>query len=293
MTLVVFTGAAVRLTGSGLGCSSWPKCTSSSFHPPLDSYSLIEFGNRVFIFSVSAAALAAAFGAFLRRPLEPRRRDLQLLGLMLPIGVLAQAIVGGESVLYKLAPAWVMAHYWLSMLILVAAFDLWRRSGMEPEELRRPGGDRATILGVRLLCVLAGIVIVLGSAATAAGPNAGASGTGQLVHRLAFWGADTLQRIISLHGYLVTMVGLGTVGIWWLARRRGGSAELVRTLAAVCLLLAAQGVVGITQYLLKLPSELVWIHVVLATLTWVGYVHAWLAAGRLPAPSAGGVARSC
>jgi len=279
MTLVVFTGAAVRLTGSGLGCSSWPKCTSSSFHPPLDSYSLIEFGNRVFIFSVSAAALAAAIGAFLRRPLEPRRRDLELLGLMLPVGVLAQAVVGGESVLYKLAPAWVMAHYWLSMLILIAAFDLWRRSTMEPDELGRPGGDRATIVGVRLLCTLAAIVIVLGSAATAAGPHAGASGTGQLVHRLAFWGADTLQRIVSLHGYLVSVVGLGTIGIWWLARRRGGSPELVRTLMVLCLLLAAQGVVGIAQYQLKLPSELVWIHVVLATLTWVGYVHAWLAAG--------------
>lgn len=286
MTLVVFTGAAVRLTGSGLGCSSWPKCTSSSFHPPLDSYSLIEFGNRVFIVAVSAAALAAALGAFLRRPLEPRRRDLELLSLMLPIGVLAQAIVGGESVLYKLAPAWVMAHYWLSMLILIAAFDLWRRATLEPEQLRRRGGDRTTILGVRLLCFLAGIVVVLGSAATAAGPHAGASGTGQFVHRLNFWGADTLQRFVSLHGYLVTLVGLGTVTIWWLARRRGGSAELVRTLALICLLLATQGAVRIAQYQLKLPSELVWVHVVLATLTWVGYVHAWLAAGRLPARSA-------
>lgn len=291
MTLVVFTGAAVRLTGSGLGCSSWPKCTSSSFHPPLDSYSLIEFGNRVFIFLVSATAIAAFLGAFLRRPIKPRRRDLELLGLMLPIGVLAQAIIGGESVLYKLAPAWVMAHYWLSMLILVAAFDLWHRSGMEPEELRRSGGDRMTILGVRLLSVLAGAVILLGSVATAAGPNAGASGTGQLVHRLTFWGADTLHRVVSIHGYLVTLLGVWTVGMWWLARRRGGSAELVRTLALVCLLLAAQGIVGITQYQLKLPTELVWIHVVLATLTWIGFVHACVAAGHLPVRAAPVTAR--
>ncbi len=285
LTLVVLTGAAVRLTGSGLGCPNWPKCTSSSFHPPLNSYSLIEFTNRVLIFAVSAAAILAVAGAFLRAPLGPRRRDLKLLAILLPFGVLAQAVVGGESVLYKLAPGWVMAHYWLSMLILIAAFALWRRSRMEPEDIARPGADRATVIEVRLISALAGVVIVLGSASTAAGPHAGASGTGQFVHRLSFWGAATLSRMVHLHGYLVTIIGLGTVGLWWLARRRGASPELVQTLALTCLLLAAQGVVGITQYALELPSELVWVHVSLATLTWVGYVHGWAAAGRLPARS--------
>ncbi|MGI8903642.1 MAG: COX15/CtaA family protein [Solirubrobacteraceae bacterium] len=285
LTLVVLTGAAVRLTGSGLGCPTWPRCTRSSFHPALNSYALIEFTNRVLIFAVSAAAIAAAVGAFLRRPLHPRRRDLELLGILLPLGVVAQAVVGGESVLYKLAPGWVMAHYWLSMLILIAAFALWRRSRMEPDEIGRPGAGRAMILGVRLLSALAAVVVVLGSASTAAGPHAGASGTGQFVHRLSFWGAETLSRMVHLHGYLVTIMGLGTLGLWWLARRSGASHELVRTLALTCLLLAAQGILGITQYTLQLPSELVWLHVSLATLTWVGYVHAWSAAGRLPARS--------
>lgn len=286
LTLVVLTGAAVRLTGSGLGCPTWPKCTSASFHPRLTSYSLIEFSNRVLISIVSAAALAAAFGAFLRRPLERGRRDLKLLAVLLPLGVLAQAIVGGESVLYKLSPAWVMAHYWLSMVILIAAFGLWRRSRLEPEEIARPGADRATILAVRAVSALAIVVIVLGSASTAAGPHAGASGTGEFVHRLSFWGPDTLRRIIHLHGYLVSLMGVCTIGTWWLAHRRNASVELARTLLLVCLLLMAQGVVGITQYQLELPSEIVWVHVTLATLTWIGYVHAWAAAGALPAQSA-------
>lgn len=282
LTVVVFTGAAVRLTGSGLGCSSWPDCTNTSFHPPLKVYSLIEFGNRVFIVLVSAAALAAWVGVFLRRPLRPRRGDLQLLAALLPIGVIVQAIVGGESVLYKLAPVWVMAHYWISMLILFAAFELWRRSRLEPEELGRPGADRTTVLCLRGLIIGAVAVIVLGSAATAAGPHAGASGTGQLVHRISWWGADTLRALVAVHGFLVSVLGLATVGAWWLSRRRAATDELVGTLTFVCLLLAAQGVVGITQYALALPTEIVWVHVVLATLTWVGYVHVWAAAGPLP-----------
>ncbi|MFN8215736.1 MAG: COX15/CtaA family protein [Solirubrobacterales bacterium] len=282
LTLVVFTGAAVRLTGSGLGCSSWPRCTKSSFHPPLDTHSLIEFGNRVFIVLVSAAVLAAWLGTYLRRPLQPRRRDLRLLGALLPLGVLAQAVVGGESVLYKLAPIWVMAHYWLSMLILIAAFELWHRPRMELGGTRRPNADRQTVICVRLLVAAAMLVIVLGSSATAAGPHAGASGTGQLVHRLDWWGDDTLRWLVFAHGCLVGCLGLATVGTWWFARRREAGTEVIRTLGWICVLLGAQGVVGITQYALALPTEIVWAHVVLATLTWVGYVHAWAAAGRLP-----------
>jgi cytochrome c oxidase assembly protein subunit 15 len=285
LVLVVLTGAAVRLTGSGLGCPSWPKCTRTSLQPQLNSYALIEFGNRVLIFFVSAAALAAVAGALLRRPAE-RRRDLVLLAGLLPIGIIGQAVIGGESVLHKLAPGWVMSHYWLSMLILVAAFELWWRSRLEPEEIGRPGADRTTVIAVRLVSALAVVVILLGSAATAAGPHAGASGTGQLVQRLDFWGGETVRRLIHLHGYLVTAMGLATLAVWWAARRRG-TADLARTLKLVCLLLAAQGVVGIAQYELALPGELVWVHVVLATLTWVGYVHATTSAGSLPSRLAG------
>jgi cytochrome c oxidase assembly protein subunit 15 len=282
LTLIVFSGAAVRLTGSGLGCSDWPRCTSSSLRPPLNTYSLIEFSNRIFVVLVTVTALAAWLGTYVRRPRSPRRRDLRLLGASLPLGVLAQAVVGGESVLYKLAPVWVMAHYWLSMLILVAAFELWHRSRLEPEEFGGPGADRWTVLYVRALVVGAAAVLVLGSVATAAGPHAGAAGTGELVHRVGWWGAETLRRLVAAHGLLVTSLGLATIGAWWVARRRGAAAELVRTLTFLCLLLAAQGVVGISQYALALPSEIVWVHVVLATLTWIGYVHAWVAAGRLP-----------
>lgn len=274
---IVFTGAAVRLTGSGLGCPTWPKCTDSSVHSSLETHGLIEFGNRVFTFLVSAAAIAAALGAYLVRP---ERRDLRYLALSLPLGVVLQAVIGGLSVLFKLAPGWVMAHYLVSMVLLTWAFDLWWRARRPAGEGRAAGADRTTIRLVWALYVLAAIAIALGTMSTAAGPHAGASGTGEFVGRFDFWGSDTLRNIIHVHGYVVTALGLGTVYAWWRSRRTD-NLDLQQTLLGTIGLLAVQGVIGIVQYQLELPSEIVWVHVALATLTWVGYVHARASAGAL------------
>ncbi len=275
LVLIVFTGAAVRLTGSGLGCPTWPKCTETSVHSSLDTHGLIEFGNRVLTGLVSAGAIAAALGAYL---VVPPRRDLRYLALSLPLGVVLQAVIGGLSVLFELAPGWVMAHYLVSMVLLTWAFDLWWRSQHAPDEVR---SDRTTVLLVRGLMALAFVAIALGTVSTAAGPHAGSSGTGEFVGRLDFWGSETLRRVIHVHGYLVAALGLGTLYAWWRVRRQGG--ELRTTLTLVLGLLALQGVVGIVQYQLELPAELIWVHVALATLTWVGFVHARAAAGPLRA----------
>jgi heme a synthase len=280
LVLIVLTGSAVRLTGSGLGCPTWPKCTQSSVYTELNIHGVIEFGNRVLTSLVSAGAIAAALGAFLRRPLHPVRRDLAWLGVLLPLGVVTQAVIGGLSVLYKLAPGWVMTHYVVSALILVAAFELWWRSRLEPGQIAEVRSERGLVIAVRSLCAWAAVTIVLGTASTAAGPHAGSAGTGEFVHRLDFWGSNTLTHVINLHGTLAGVLGVATVACWLLARRLRGNAELLLTLKLTALLLAAQGVVGILQYQLELPSEIVWVHVALATLTWVGFVHVWAAAGR-------------
>ncbi|MCU1422607.1 MAG: hypothetical protein JWN36_2258 [Microbacteriaceae bacterium] len=282
LVLIVFTGAAVRLTGSGLGCPTWPKCTETSVHSSLTTHGLIEFGNRVLTFLVSAGVIAAALGAYL---VVPERRDLRYLALSLPFGVLVQAIIGGLSVRFKLAPGWVMLHYVVSMVLLVWAFDLWWRAQRPEAEVHAVRADRTTVLLARGLMVLAGVAIVLGTVSTAAGPHAGSSGTGEFVGRLDFWGDETLRRIIHVHGYVVTALGIGTVLAWWRSRRTQ-NAELTRTLLLTIGLLGAQGVIGIVQYNLELPSEMVWVHVALATLTWVGYVHVRAAAGPLPATAA-------
>ena len=277
LTLIVFTGAAVRVTGSGLGCPSWPNCYDNGrLVAETNSHALIEFGNRTLTSFVGLAAAAAGLMAFFRVPF---RRDLAMLGVLLPLGVVTQAVLGGLTVVYGLAPGWVMGHYGLSMLILVAAGALaWRaRPAFGPDEPRT--ADLATARAVWVMFAVGAVTIFLGTAATAAGPHAGGSGTGDIVNRLSFRGADTLKWLVERHGWFATALGLIAVGTWFLARRRGADRELRVRLTRICLLMALQGVIGIVQYRLKLPSEIVWVHVATATLLWVGIVLAAMQAG--------------
>jgi cytochrome c oxidase assembly protein subunit 15 len=279
LTGIVLTGAAVRVTGSGLGCPTWPKCTDRSLYTELNTHGLIEFGNRM-LTSVVGLACAAAFAGALRR--RPRRRDLVRLGALLPLGVVAQIVLGGFTVRYDLAPGLVMSHYLLSMLIIVAAVALdWRAHREEGEP--RTESDWTLALGVRALLPVGAITIFAGTAASAAGPHAGGAGTGDIINRLTFKGSDTLRYVVEQHARLATVLGLVAVALWVLARRRGATAQQRRPLTAVCVLLATQGVVGGLQYKLELPAEIVWVHVVLAALTWVAILRSVAAIGK-PAP---------
>jgi cytochrome c oxidase assembly protein subunit 15 len=288
LTLIVFTGAAVRLTGSGLGCHSWPKCTDDQLYAPLNTHSFIEFGNRLLSGLVTISSLVVAAAAFLRRPF---RRDLMLLAGLLPLGVLGQAVMGGLTVLYDLSPGWVMAHFGLSMLVLIASVALVWRARRSPEELGRPTvaagpGGRWTVHAVRSLVPLGGLAIFAGTATTAAGPHAGGAGTGDEVVRFTFKGAETLNFLVHLHAVAVTLLGFAALGAFWLAWRRGAGRGMLEPLGVVCILLASQGFVGSAQWEFHLPAEIVWFHVVAATGTWTAILWAAMAAGRLaPAPA--------
>jgi cytochrome c oxidase assembly protein subunit 15 len=120
LSLIVLTGAGVRLTGSGLGCPDWPKCYGQTV-PPLNTHAVIEFGNRLLTGLVGLAVVTAAALAFFRRPY---RWHLAAFGVLLPIGVMAQAILGALVVEYHLAPGLVMSHFILSMMLLDAGFAL-------------------------------------------------------------------------------------------------------------------------------------------------------------------------
>src|SRR5918996_5559244 len=146
-TLIVFTGAAVRLTGSGLGCPDWPRCAGTRLTPELSTHAVIEFGNRLLTGVVGLPCILAALLAWRRRPF---RRDLALIAALLPLGVLAQAVLGGMTVWYGLKPGWVIGHFLLSMLLLVACVALVWRAGREPGE-RPPATDRLSTWAVRLL----------------------------------------------------------------------------------------------------------------------------------------------
>ncbi len=127
LTLIVLSGAAVRLTGSGLGCPDWPRCYGHAY-PPLTTHAVIEFSNRMITVPVSIFAGAAWLLALRRRPY---RRDLMWLGALLPLGVVGQAVLGGFTVRGALDYGWVMGHFALSMLILLAAAILAWRAGHE------------------------------------------------------------------------------------------------------------------------------------------------------------------
>jgi cytochrome c oxidase assembly protein subunit 15 len=281
LTLIVLTGAAVRVTGSGLGCPTWPKCTDDSLYTQLNIHGLIEFGNRVLTFFVGFAAIGAFLAALRRRPF---RKDLVLIALLLPLGVVAQAVLGGFTVLYDLAPGFVMSHYILSMLILVACVALDWRAHREPDERHpRVASDRLVAFGAWALVPVGAITIFAGTAASAAGPHAGGAGTGDVIKRLTFKGADTLRYVVEQHARLATLLGVLAVALWVLARRRGATAEQRRPLTALCVLLALQGVVGGLQYALELPAEIVWVHVMLAATTWLAILWTVAAVG-MPLP---------
>ena len=275
LTLIVLTGAAVRLTGSGLGCPDWPKCYGNAL-PPLSTHALIEFGNRALSGLVGLITLVAAVLGFTRRPY---RRDLALLGLSLPLGVVAQAVLGGFTVREHLAPGFVMAHYALSMIVLIAAVALAWRATFEPGTRPR-SNDRLSVWSIRALAPLGALTIFAGTAATAAGPHAGGS-PGQRIHRLHFKGNDTLNWVIHRHATIAAVFGVAVIGVWLLRRRRGATQDALEPLTVLGVLLAAQGLVGSVQYELKLPTDIVWVHVTLATVTWLAVLWSVAAAGRL------------
>jgi cytochrome c oxidase assembly protein subunit 15 len=282
LTLIVLSGAAVRLTGSGLGCPDWPKCYGKAY-PPLNAHAVIEFSNRMITGPVSIAAGAAWLLALRRRPY---RRDLVWLGALLPAGVVAQAVLGGFTVRGALDYGWVMGHFALSMLIILAAVLLAWRASHEPQEASEgaadaptaTGSDRSLVWWLRGLVALAALTIFAGTAATAAGPHAGGS-PGQKINRLSFEGRGTMDFVIHRHGEIALAFGLLAVAIWWIARRRRADTNVQRPLTVLCVLLALQGAVGLDQYKTHLPTELVWVHVTLASCTWLAALWAACAAG--------------
>jgi len=275
LSLIVLTGAAVRLTGSGLGCPHWPKCYGGTV-PPLDVHAVIEYGNRLLTGFVGLAVIAASALAWFRRPF---RGHLAFFGALLPLGVIGQAILGALVVKYHLAPGLVMSHFILSMLLLDASFALAWCARYEPWERRR-SQDRLGVWAVRALIPLGQLTILAGTIATASGPHAGAH-EGQLVHRFEFEGTGTLEWVVQRHSAIAAVFGIATIAVWLLLRRPGGDRRAAGPLAAVLGLLALQGVVGGLQWSLELPPGIVWANVALATATWLAMLWSVATAGRL------------
>jgi cytochrome c oxidase assembly protein subunit 15 len=203
------------------------------------------------------------------------------LSLALPLGVVAQAVLGGFTVREHLAPGFVMGHFGLSMVILIAAVALAWRARYEPGA-RPLSHDRLGVWSVRALAPLGAVTIFAGTAATAAGPHSGGL-SDQRIHRLHFKGADTLMWVVHRHATIAALFGVAVVAVWFMLRRRDAADTrgVLEPLTVLGVLLAAQGLVGSVQYELHLPGDMVWVHVGLATISWIVLLWAVAAAGRL------------
>ena len=274
LSVIVLTGAAVRLTDSGLGCPTWPRCYGKVY-PPDQTHALIEFSNRV---ASSLVGLGVAFGAIFALTRRPFRRDLAILAWLLPLGVVAQAVLGGFTVRYDLAPGFVMAHFSLSMVILIAAVALVWRATYEGGSRPRHNG-LLVVWMTRATVVLGGLTIVAGTVATGAGPHSGGF-TGQRVHRLTFRGTKTLEWAVNQHATIGVLFGIMVIATWVVKMRKRGTIDAFDPLTVLGIVLAGQGLLGAVQYELKLPAGMVWLHVGMATLIWLLALWAWAEAGR-------------
>lgn len=262
--LIVVTGGAVRLTNSGLGCPTWPSCTSASL-TPTKAYSfhgVIEFTNRQLTFVVGLLAALTLIAAW-------RQRRQAWLAAVAFVGIPAQAVLGGITVLTDLNPYAVACHFLLSMAVIaVYALLVWRL-------LERPGSrvPAPAVWLTRVTVAAAAAVLALGTVVTGSGPHAGDLKAGTL-HRIHLASSSASQ----LHADAVmVLIGL-SVGVLALAYATNAGGELRRAATVLVAVELGQGVIGYTQYFLHVPPLLVALHMFGACLVWLAALHVLLLA---------------
>jgi cytochrome c oxidase assembly protein subunit 15 len=253
---IIVTGAAVRLTGSGLGCPDWPTCAHGHVVAALGYHQRVEDGNRAVTGAVSVAVVLAVLGSLVR---EPRRRDLTLLSFGLVLGVVGQIVLGGLTVLYKLAPGFVMGHFLLSMALLADAVVLHHRAGL-PDGPARPVVDRDLVRFGRLMAIMAATTIVAGTVVTSSGPHGGDA-------KAPRWDFD-LHRVTQIHGVAAMLLVAMTLAMMALLRVNRAPVLAQQRARTVLEAVAAQVTIGYVQYFTGVPALLVGFHVLGAVLVW-------------------------
>jgi cytochrome c oxidase assembly protein subunit 15 len=275
--LIVATGAAVRLSDSGLGCETWPNCMPGRITLPADLHSFIEFGNRILSGLISIVVLLTAVAALRRRPF---RRDLALLAWCLPLGAAIQAALGAMSVKSDLAWEWVLAHFATSMIIQIFGIALVWRSLHAPGERPR-SADRLGVWSIRGLLVLTAAAWISGMGATAAGPHAGGHPGQSVSPRYEPVASGSLGWVVERHGRAADLLGIAAIAVWILLWRRRASREMMINATLFIVLVGIQGLIGSLQWHRHLPAELVWAHVLFAALCWSSALWFCFTAGRL------------
>ncbi|MFJ4846101.1 MULTISPECIES: heme A synthase [unclassified Streptomyces] len=283
--VIVVTGGAVRLTSSGLGCPTWPKCTDDSLTATsaMGVHGAIEFTNRMLTYVLCAAVGWAIVAA---RAAQPWRRGLTRLGWAQFWVVMGNAVLGGITVLTGLNPYTVASHFLLSSALIAVALLTWQRAG-EGDANPRPLVGKPVRQLTWLLVAASAVLIAVGTLVTGAGPHAGDSSDVPRVQ--VKW-----ETIAQLHADLAWVVCGLTVALWFVLRAVDAPAGPRARVRDLVLVLLAQGVIGYVQYFTKLPEALVAAHMLGSTLVWIAVLRVLLSLrerpltepGTVPAPAA-------
>lgn len=265
-SLIVVTGGAVRLTGSGLGCPTWPECTEGSYTPVAGQiqgqfHSWIEFSNRLLSFVLVLAALITLIAV-----VRAGRRDLRFLAVGQFLGIFGQGVLGGITVLTDLNPLSVASHFLLSTILIAAATSLYTR---RHRPARKRESQRTPDIFSRLHVSLSAIVIILGTLVTGAGPHAGDIDAPRFHLRI--------QSVALAHGVAVAIL-LALTLLFFLSPL---TEEITKKrLALFALLTLAQGAVGFIQYIQGVPELLVAAHILGSIIIWISAWSIWLSVQR-------------
>ena len=267
---LVITGGAVRVTGSGLGCPTWPECTPGSYTPVAGQaegqlHAWIEFGNRLLTFALFFAAVATLIAIF-----RAGRRDLRLLGATQILGILGQGVLGGITVLTNLNPLAVGSHLLLSILLIAAATSLHSR---RHHPYVRTSSSELHISRISLIhTALAFIAISIGTLVTGSGPHAGDIDAPRLNFAIT-----TITRVHSASVWLLMIVSISFL------LRKNLNFETKRWLRIFIALAICQGALGYIQYFLGVPEGLVALHLLGSVLVWIAAWRVRLSVVRKPA----------
>lgn len=257
---LIVTGGAVRLTGSGLGCPTWPECTPGSYTPvPYQAegalHAWIEFGNRLLTFVLLFTAVACLIVAIKSSKNAVMKTRVRILAALQLLGILGQGVLGGITVLTDLHPIPVAGHFLLSIFLIAGALSLrFEMIGISREKVE---GLIAALIPILLWLTL--IVLIIGTVVTGSGPHAGDENAKR-------FGLDP-KSVSWLHAdFVIALLVLST--ILWLLIKQSGSAILTRKIQIFLLVAFAQGGIGYIQYLTGLPEIIVGAHLLGATLVW-------------------------
>ncbi len=285
LCFIIVTGGAVRLTGSGLGCSDWPTCEQNQLVAEVDDlHAMVEFVNRAITGLVSLVVIAAVLGSTRR---TPRRSDLVWWSWGLVLGVVAQIILGALVVREHLPPPLVMGHFLLSMVLVWNAMVLRHRASMPDEQ---PVSRELPQLSasVRALSLVAALVLLTGTVVTGTGPHSG-SETQETKDALSAQGVDVSQLsaeeleverlpfdivdVARVHAAMVMVLLGGSVLLALRLRRADAPEDLFARAQTLIAVLVVQGAIGYAQYFSNVPALLVGVHIAGSIALWIAVLN--------------------